>query len=140
MTNSLLSDSHINIMIKQYNTLCGSSNWRLHGTLIGVDVYRSLVSCTLGFRGLICKRNFKKLGKRIVNSIQLVLQSIIIIISAVHATAGRWPPQLTPCTSILSHPYPLTATDFLDVVCLSISFWVSLLLAFLLWVSIMMLS
>ena len=41
---------------------------------------------------------------------------IIIIISAVHATAGRWPPQLTPCTSILSHPHPLTATNFLDVV------------------------
>ena len=39
-----------------------------------------------------------------------------IIISAVHATAGRWPPQLTPCTSILSHPHPLTATNFLDVV------------------------
>ena len=37
---------------------------------------------------------------------------IIIIISAVHATAGRWPPQLTPCTSILSHSHPLTATNF----------------------------
>ena len=63
---------------------------------------------------------------------------IIIIISAIHATARRWPPQPTPCTSILSHPHPLTATNFLDV--LSISFWVSLLLIFLLWVSILMLS
>ena len=26
-----------------------------------------------------------------------------LIISAIHATAGRWPPQLAPCTSILSH-------------------------------------
>ena len=41
---------------------------------------------------------------------------IIIIISAVHATVGKWPPQLTPCTSILSHPHPLTATSFLHVV------------------------
>ena len=39
-----------------------------------------------------------------------------IIISAVRATAGRWPPQLMPCTSILGHPHPLTATNFLDVV------------------------
>ena len=44
------------------------------------------------------------------------LNFIIIIISAVHATAGRWPPQLTPCTSILSHSHPLTATNSLDVV------------------------
>ena len=41
---------------------------------------------------------------------------IIIIISAVHATAGRWPPKLATCTSILSHSHPLTATNFLDVV------------------------
>ena len=63
----------------------------------------------------------------------------IIIISAVHATVGRWTPQLTPCTSISSHSHPLTATNFLDVVS-PFSFWVSLLLAFLLWVSILMLS
>ena len=44
---------------------------------------------------------------------------VVIIISAVHATAGRWSPQLSPCTSILSHSHPLTATNFLDVVSLS---------------------
>ena len=41
---------------------------------------------------------------------------IIIFISAVYATAGRWLQQLTPCTSILSQPHPLTAINFLDVV------------------------
>ena len=40
----------------------------------------------------------------------------ITIISAVHATAGRWPPQVVPCTSILSHSHPLTATNLRDVV------------------------
>ena len=57
--------------------------------------------------------------------------TIIIIISAVHATAGRWPPQLTPCTSILSQSHPLTATNFLDVVSPP-----PILLFSLLWVSI----
>ena len=41
---------------------------------------------------------------------------IISIISAIHATAGRWPTQLAPCTLILSHSHPLTATNFLHVV------------------------
>ena len=41
---------------------------------------------------------------------------IIIIILAVHATAGRWPPQLAPCTSILGRSHPLTANGFLDVI------------------------
>ena len=41
---------------------------------------------------------------------------IFSIISAVHATAGRWPPQLTPCSLILNCPHPLIATNFLDVV------------------------
>ena len=52
----------------------------------------------------------------IIVVVVVVVVIIIIIISAVHATAGRWPPQPTPCTSILSHPHPLTATNFLDVV------------------------
>ena len=41
---------------------------------------------------------------------------IIIIISAVHATAARSPPQLAPYCSNLSHSNPMTATNFLDVV------------------------
>ena len=41
---------------------------------------------------------------------------IIIIISAVHATAGRWPSHLTLCTSILSHTHPLTAKNVLYIV------------------------
>ena len=41
---------------------------------------------------------------------------VIIIILAVHATAGRWPPQLAPCTSILGRSHPLTANGFLDVI------------------------
>ena len=52
----------------------------------------------------------------VVVIIIIIILIIIIIISAVHAAAGRWPPQLTPCTSILSHPHPLTATNFLHVV------------------------
>ena len=44
------------------------------------------------------------------------MQIIIIIILAVHATAGRWPPQLAPCTSILGRSHPLTANGFLDVI------------------------
>ena len=59
---------------------------------------------------------------------------IIIIILAVHATAGRWPPQLAPCTSILGRSHPLTANGFLDVISPS-SFWVFLLVVFHLWVS-----
>ena len=47
---------------------------------------------------------------------KLTLIIIIIIISAVHVTAGRLPPQLAPCTSILSHSHPLTTTNFLYVV------------------------
>ena len=46
----------------------------------------------------------------------LPLLFIIIIILAVHATAGRWPPQLAPCTSILGRSHPLTANGFLDVI------------------------
>ena len=52
----------------------------------------------------------------IIIIIVVVVIIIIIITSAVHATAGRWPPQLAPCTSILSRPHPLIATNFLDVV------------------------
>ena len=57
---------------------------------------------------------------------------IIIIILAVHATAGRWPPQLAPCTSILGRSHPLTANGFLDVISPS-PFWVFLLVVFHLW-------
>ena len=51
-----------------------------------------------------------------VNEARMWCLNIIIIISAIHATAGKWPPQLAPCTSILTHSHPLTATNFLDVV------------------------
>ena len=59
--------------------------------------------------------------------------------SAIHATAGRWPLQHVSCTSMYSHSHPLTSTNFLRC-CLSISFWVFLLLIFLLWVSTLILS
>ena len=52
----------------------------------------------------------------VVVVVVVIIITIIIIISAVHGSAGRWPPQLTPCTSILSYSHPLTATNFLDVV------------------------
>ena len=45
-----------------------------------------------------------------------IIIMIIIVTPALYATPGRWPSQLTPCTSILSHSHPLIATNFLDVV------------------------
>ena len=33
-----------------------------------------------------------------------------------NATAARWPPQVAPCSSILSHSNPVTATNFLNII------------------------
>ena len=63
----------------------------------------------------------------------------VISISAIHTTAGRRPPQLVPCTSILNHSHPFTATNFLDVVSPS-PFGSSSYSFFVLWVSILSLS
>ena len=37
-------------------------------------------------------------------------RSQVDIISSVHATASRWPPQLAPCSWIFSHTHPSTTT------------------------------
>ena len=60
-----------------------------------------------------CDQKWTTVKQSIKSSLNAV---IIIIILAVHATAGRWPPQLAPCTSILGRSHPLTANGFLDVI------------------------
>ena len=47
---------------------------------------------------------------------KVIVLLLLIIISAVHATAGRWSPQRGPCTSILSHSHPLIASTLCLVV------------------------
>ena len=97
---------------KEYVDGC---SWILHGTC-GTFIYKYLLNHVKEKAAKSYNKQAAIQSCIVIICSRLTSTIIIIIILAVHATAGRWPPQPAPCTSILGRSHPLTANGFLDVI------------------------